>query len=197
MLLQIHQGVMKSWNILKKFLKGDEIFKYSNLWNLLSSKPQIKKRDKSNEEAPVASTSQPPQEGKKNKKNNWREPYSPSYRLPIIQKYVMDNFFNMERALMEFKDKEEQRMRQHRFSKEITLSPDVVNTLTEIKNGILPLKYIKNSPLSVKEMKSSILSSMQVVIQNKKERENIKFMVENNKLKVLIDKNQDLIQGQQ
>ncbi|MBW0532375.1 hypothetical protein O181_072090 [Austropuccinia psidii MF-1] len=30
------------------------------------------------------------------------------------------------------------------FPKEITLSPDVVNTLTEIKNGILPSKEIKN-----------------------------------------------------
>ncbi|MBW0576927.1 hypothetical protein O181_116642 [Austropuccinia psidii MF-1] len=33
------------------------------------------------------------------------------------------------------------------FPKEITLSPDVVNTLTEIKNSILPLKEIKNSLL--------------------------------------------------
>ncbi|MBW0538562.1 hypothetical protein O181_078277 [Austropuccinia psidii MF-1] len=31
------------------------------------------------------------------------------------------------------------------FTKEINLSPDVLNTLTEIKNSILPLKDIKNS----------------------------------------------------
>ncbi|MBW0472200.1 hypothetical protein O181_011915 [Austropuccinia psidii MF-1] len=31
------------------------------------------------------------------------------------------------------------------FPKEITLSPDVVNTLTEIKNSILPLKEIKKN----------------------------------------------------
>ncbi|MBW0584221.1 hypothetical protein O181_123936 [Austropuccinia psidii MF-1] len=58
-----------------------------------------------------------PQEGKKNKKKNWRKPYSPSYRIPKIQKDAMENVFNMARTLMEFKDKEEQRMRQPHFSK--------------------------------------------------------------------------------
>ncbi|MBW0583374.1 hypothetical protein O181_123089 [Austropuccinia psidii MF-1] len=65
----------------------------------LSSKPQIKKikeyhskkREASREEDPVASTSkpqanQPPQEGKKNKKKNWRNQYSPSYRIPKSKK---------------------------------------------------------------------------------------------------------------
>ncbi|MBW0525998.1 hypothetical protein O181_065713 [Austropuccinia psidii MF-1] len=81
MLPQIHQGVMNSWKILKKFLTEEEIVAYSNGWNPLSSKPQIqnikeyhsKKKEASKEEAPVASTSkpqhnQPPQEGKKNNK---------------------------------------------------------------------------------------------------------------------------------
>ncbi|MBW0573853.1 hypothetical protein O181_113568 [Austropuccinia psidii MF-1] len=45
----------------------------------------------------------------------WREPYSPSYRIPKIQKDSMDNVFNMGRAFMEFKDKEEQRMGQPHF----------------------------------------------------------------------------------
>ncbi|MBW0481703.1 hypothetical protein O181_021418 [Austropuccinia psidii MF-1] len=76
------QGVMKSWYILKKSLKEEEIVKYSNGWNPLSSKPQIKnmkdwnskKRGASKEKASVASTSkpqtsQPIQEGKKKKKN--------------------------------------------------------------------------------------------------------------------------------
>ena len=80
------------------------------------------KKEETKEEAPVASTSKPqvnplPQEGKKNKKRNWRKPYSPSYRLPRIQKDAMDNVFNMARTLMEFKDKEEQRMRQPHFPK--------------------------------------------------------------------------------
>ncbi|MBW0547856.1 hypothetical protein O181_087571 [Austropuccinia psidii MF-1] len=108
MLPQIHQGVMNSWHILKKFLKEEEIVRYSNGWNPLSSKPQIKKikeyhakkKEATKEEAPVASTSKPqanplPQEGKKNKKKNWRKPYSPSYRIPKIQKDAMDNVFNM------------------------------------------------------------------------------------------------------
>ncbi|MBW0514970.1 hypothetical protein O181_054685 [Austropuccinia psidii MF-1] len=74
------------------------------------------------EEAPVASTSKPqvnplPQEGKKHKKKNWRKPYSPSYRIPKSQKDAMDIVFNMARTLMEFKDKEEQRMRQPHFPK--------------------------------------------------------------------------------
>ncbi|MBW0539080.1 hypothetical protein O181_078795 [Austropuccinia psidii MF-1] len=122
---QIHQGVINSWHILKEFLKEEETVRYSNGCNPLSSKPQIKnikeypakKREVTKEEAPVASTSKPQanpllQEGKKNKKKNWRKPYSLSYRILQIQKDAMDNVFNMARTLMEFKDKEEQRMRQ-------------------------------------------------------------------------------------
>ncbi|MBW0592750.1 hypothetical protein O181_132465 [Austropuccinia psidii MF-1] len=105
---------MASWHILKKFLTEEEIVVYSNGWNPLSSKPQIrkikeyhcKKREASKEEAPVASTSrpqvnQPPQGGKKNNKKNWRKPYSPSYRIPKIQNNAMDNVFNIARTLME------------------------------------------------------------------------------------------------
>ncbi|MBW0493382.1 hypothetical protein O181_033097 [Austropuccinia psidii MF-1] len=130
MLPQIHQGVMNSWNILKKFLKEKEIVKYSNGWNPVSSKPQIKKikeyhaqkKEARKEEAPVASTSKPqanqlPQEGKKNKKKDLRKAYSPSFRIPKIQNDSMDNVFNMARTLMEFKDKEEQRMIQPHFPK--------------------------------------------------------------------------------
>ncbi|MBW0567063.1 hypothetical protein O181_106778 [Austropuccinia psidii MF-1] len=81
-----------------------------------------KKKEASKEEVPVAPASkpqsnQPPQEGKKNKKKNWRKPSSPSYRITKIQKDAMDNVFNMARTLMEFKDKEEQRMRQPHFPK--------------------------------------------------------------------------------
>ncbi|MBW0582410.1 hypothetical protein O181_122125 [Austropuccinia psidii MF-1] len=95
MLPQIQQGVMNSWHIFKKFLKEEEIVGYSNGWNPLSSKPQIKnikeyrakKKEASKDEDPVASTRKPqanplPQEGKKNKKKNWRKPYSPIYRIP-------------------------------------------------------------------------------------------------------------------
>ncbi|MBW0527823.1 hypothetical protein O181_067538 [Austropuccinia psidii MF-1] len=127
---QFQQGVMNSWHILERFLKEEEIVRYSNRWNPISSKPQInkikeyhsKKKEAIKEEAPVASTSkhqanQLPQEGKKNKKKNWRKTYSQSYRIPKIQKDAMDNVFNMARALMEFKDKEEQRIQQPHFPK--------------------------------------------------------------------------------
>ncbi|MBW0575538.1 hypothetical protein O181_115253 [Austropuccinia psidii MF-1] len=130
MLPEIHQGVMNSWNILRNFPKEKEIVKYSNGWNPLSSKPRIKKikeyhakkKEESKAEAQVASTRKPqanplPQEGRKNKKKNWRKPYSPSYRIPNTQKDAMDNGFNMARTLMEFKDKEEQRMKQPHFTK--------------------------------------------------------------------------------
>ncbi|MBW0562660.1 hypothetical protein O181_102375 [Austropuccinia psidii MF-1] len=73
--------MIKSWHILKRFLKEEEIGKYSNSWNPLSSKPQIKKikdwknkkRDESKEEDPVASTRKPqackpPPEGNNNRK---------------------------------------------------------------------------------------------------------------------------------
>ncbi|MBW0575002.1 hypothetical protein O181_114717 [Austropuccinia psidii MF-1] len=117
--------------MMKRLVNEEEIMRYSNGWNTLLFKPQIKnikeyyakKREESKEEAPVSSTSkpqvsQPPQEGKKNKKNNWRKSYSPSYRISRIRKNSMDNVFSMTRALMEFKDKEEQRMRKHHFSNE-------------------------------------------------------------------------------
>ncbi|MBW0575669.1 hypothetical protein O181_115384 [Austropuccinia psidii MF-1] len=130
MLPNIHQGVMNYWHILKRFLKEEEIVKYYNGWNPLSSKPRIKKikdwhnkkREESKEEAPVASTSKPQaakpfKEGKKNNKRNWRKLYSQNSRIPKIQKDAMDNAFNMARNLMEFKDNEEQRMRQPHFTK--------------------------------------------------------------------------------
>ncbi|MBW0588186.1 hypothetical protein O181_127901 [Austropuccinia psidii MF-1] len=94
MLPQIHQIVMNPWHILRRLLKEEEIVRYSNGWNQLSFKPQIKKikeypakkREASKGEAPVASTSkpqvsQPPHKGNESKKKNWRKPYSPSYRI--------------------------------------------------------------------------------------------------------------------
>ncbi|MBW0504509.1 hypothetical protein O181_044224 [Austropuccinia psidii MF-1] len=65
------------------------------------------------------------------------------------------------------------------FYKEITLSPDDLNTFTEIKNGILPLKDIRNSLLSLQKINKSLLSLTQIVVKTKKEMDSIKFMVEN------------------
>ncbi|MBW0476487.1 hypothetical protein O181_016202 [Austropuccinia psidii MF-1] len=83
------------------------------------------------------------------------------------------------------------------FPKEITFSPDVVNTLTEIKKSILLLKEIENSLLSLQEISNNLSSLTEIVVQYKNNIDNIKFIVENNKPKVLIDNNQKLIQGKQ
>ncbi|MBW0552510.1 hypothetical protein O181_092225 [Austropuccinia psidii MF-1] len=104
MLPQIHKGVMNSCHILKMLFIEEEIIEYSNWWNPLSYKDTIKKmnywhnkqREIGKEEAPIASTrkpqaSQPSPEGKKKKKKNWRKLYSPSYRIPRTQEYVIEN----------------------------------------------------------------------------------------------------------
>ncbi|MBW0574762.1 hypothetical protein O181_114477 [Austropuccinia psidii MF-1] len=143
MLPQIHQGVVNSWHILKKVRKEEEIVRYSNGWNPLSSKPQIKrikeyhakKKDATKEEAPVASTRKPqanvlPQEGKKNKKKNWRKPYSPSCRIPKNPKgshgHCIQHGQNLDGIQGQGRTKNEPTS----FPKEIALSKDVVNTLT-------------------------------------------------------------------
>ncbi|MBW0526303.1 hypothetical protein O181_066018 [Austropuccinia psidii MF-1] len=77
-----------------------------------------KKKEVIKEEAPVAPNSKPKvnkplQEGKK----NWKKPYSPSYKIQIIQKDAIKNVFNMARTLIKFKGKEEQRMKRPSFPK--------------------------------------------------------------------------------
>ncbi|MBW0565408.1 hypothetical protein O181_105123 [Austropuccinia psidii MF-1] len=170
MLPQIHQGVMNSWHILRKLLKEEEIGRYSNGWNTLSSKPKIKKlkeyhakkREESKEEAPVASTSKPQanqlsQDGKKNKKKNRRKPYSPSYRIPKIQKRCYGQCLQHGKNLDGIQGQRGKKNETTSFSKKITLSPDV-HTLTEIRNSILPIKDIKNSLLLLQEINNSLSS---------------------------------------
>ncbi|MBW0580148.1 hypothetical protein O181_119863 [Austropuccinia psidii MF-1] len=130
MLPKIYHRVMNCLHLLRKFLKEEEIVRYANGWNPLSSKTQItnindwhnKKREARKEEAPVASTSKPPanqtlQEGEKNNKTNLWKPYFSNYRIPRIKKDAMEDVCNIARALMEFKDKEEQRMTKPHFQK--------------------------------------------------------------------------------
>ncbi|MBW0543806.1 hypothetical protein O181_083521 [Austropuccinia psidii MF-1] len=199
---QIHQGVMNSWHILNKFLKEEEIVRYSNGWNPPSYKPRIKKKEATKEEAPVASTRKPqangiPQEGKNNKKKELEKTI-----LPKLQDYknskrcngqCLQNGQNLDGIQGQGGAKNETTL----FPKEITLSPDVLNTLTEIKNSILPPKEIQNSLLSLQEINNNSSSLTKIVVKNKKEIDNIKFIVENNKPKVLIYNTQKLIQGQQ
>ncbi|MBW0542236.1 hypothetical protein O181_081951 [Austropuccinia psidii MF-1] len=77
-------------------------------------------------EAPQASTSKSPPQQVPNKdkkapksnqkgkpkakgkaKSKWNKPYPQNYRIPKKEKTALDNVFNMERDLMEFKNKEE------------------------------------------------------------------------------------------
>ncbi|MBW0534356.1 hypothetical protein O181_074071 [Austropuccinia psidii MF-1] len=84
-------------------------------------------KDNSPVEASKASTSKNPpqqvpnkpkhtpktnQKGKKKEKVKWNKPYPQNYRIPKKDKRAMDNVFNMERTLMEFKNKEEERLKQ-------------------------------------------------------------------------------------
>ncbi|MBW0580698.1 hypothetical protein O181_120413 [Austropuccinia psidii MF-1] len=78
------------------------------------------------------------------------------------------------------------------FPKEITLSLDVQNNLTEVANSILAPKEIKKSLLSLQERKNTLSYLTKIIIQNKKESDNIKFIVENNKPRVSIDNTQKI-----
>ncbi|MBW0592189.1 hypothetical protein O181_131904 [Austropuccinia psidii MF-1] len=88
-------------------------------------------KDNSPVEAPQASTSKNPpqpvpnkpkqapktnQKGKQKAKGKakpkWNKPYPQNYRIPKKEKTAMDNVFNMARTLMEFKNKEEERLNQ-------------------------------------------------------------------------------------
>ncbi|MBW0563735.1 hypothetical protein O181_103450 [Austropuccinia psidii MF-1] len=52
------------------------------------------------------------QKGKQKAKPKWNMPYLQNYRIPKKEKTAIDNVFNMARALMEFKNKEEERLSQ-------------------------------------------------------------------------------------
>ncbi|MBW0591898.1 hypothetical protein O181_131613 [Austropuccinia psidii MF-1] len=144
---QIHQGVMNSWHILKTFLKEEEIVRYSNGCNPLSSKPQIKKikeyhakkeggnqgrspssfyqkapRREEEQEKELEKTIFPKLQDSKNPKGCHRQCLQHGQNLDGIQGQGGTNNETTS------------------FPKEITLSKDVVNTSTEIKNSILPLK---------------------------------------------------------
>ncbi|MBW0585144.1 hypothetical protein O181_124859 [Austropuccinia psidii MF-1] len=169
MLPQIHQGVMNSCHILKRFLTEEDIVVYSNGWNPLSLKPQIKKikeyhskkREESKEEAPVALTrksqaNQPSQEGKKNKKKELDETIFPK---PQDYKNLKRCHGQCLQHGQNFDGIQKQRGLKNEttpFTKEITLSTNVANTLTELKDSILPLKDIKHSLLSLQEINNSL-----------------------------------------
>ncbi|MBW0573457.1 hypothetical protein O181_113172 [Austropuccinia psidii MF-1] len=157
MLPQIHQGVMNSWNILKKFCKEEEIVRYSNGWNPLSSKPQpnkikeynSKKREATKEEAPSQPSS--PRRGEEQEKELEKAIF-PKLQDSKNPKRCHGKFLQHGQNLDGIEGQGGTNNETTSFPKEITLSPDVVNTLTEIKSSILPLKEIKKSSLSSQEI---------------------------------------------
>ncbi|MBW0590305.1 hypothetical protein O181_130020, partial [Austropuccinia psidii MF-1] len=210
MLLQIHQGVRSSWNILKRLLKEEEIVRYSNGCHPLSSKPQIKsikeyhaqKREETQGRSPSSFYQQAPSQPTSPRREEEQEKGLEKTIFPKLQDSknpkrcngkCLQHGQNIDGIQGQGGTKNETTT----FPKEITLSPDVVNTLTEIKDSILPFKEIKNSLLSLQEINNSLSSLTKIVVQNKKEIDNIEFIVENNKPKVSTDNTQKLIQGQQ
>ncbi|MBW0549654.1 hypothetical protein O181_089369 [Austropuccinia psidii MF-1] len=178
MLPQIHQGVMNSWHILKKFLKEEEIVRYSNGLNPLSSKPQIKKikeyhakkREATKEEAPRQPTSPRREEKQEKELEKTIFPRLQDSKNPkICHGKFLQHGWNLDGIQGQGGTKNEETT----FPKEITLSSDVVNTLTEIKNSILPLKEIKKSFLSLQEINNNVSSLTRIVVQNRKEIDNI------------------------
>ncbi|MBW0520835.1 hypothetical protein O181_060550 [Austropuccinia psidii MF-1] len=106
---------------IKAWLKIQSMFSEDQKKKLAQGK------DNSPVEAPQASTrkslpQQVPKKGKQNQKSNnkgkqkanpkWKNPYPKNYRIPKKEKTATDNVLNMERTLMEFENKGEERMNQ-------------------------------------------------------------------------------------
>ncbi|MBW0477042.1 hypothetical protein O181_016757 [Austropuccinia psidii MF-1] len=145
---QIHQVVMNSWNILKKFFKEEEIVRYSNGWNPLSSKPQIKnikeyhakKREAAKEKAPSQPTS--PRRGEEQEKER-KETIFPKLQDSKNPKrchgQCLQNGQNLDGIQGQGGTKNETTS----FPNEVALSSDVVNTSTEIKIVFYLLKKLR------------------------------------------------------
>ncbi|MBW0536790.1 hypothetical protein O181_076505 [Austropuccinia psidii MF-1] len=153
MLPQIHQGVMNSWQISEKFLKEEEIVRYFNGWNPLSSKHQMKnikeyhakKREETNGEAPSQPTSPRREEEQEKELEKTILPKLQASKNPKrCHGQCLQHAQNLDGIQGQGGTKNETTS----FPKEITLSPVVLNTLIEIKHISLPLKDIKNSLLS-------------------------------------------------
>ncbi|MBW0562876.1 hypothetical protein O181_102591 [Austropuccinia psidii MF-1] len=81
------------------------------------SSPSLHKQNsasKSAKEAQENPKDQPEgkEKGKGKGKPKWNKPYMQNYRIPKKENTAMDNVFNMARTLMEFKNKEEERLNQ-------------------------------------------------------------------------------------
>ncbi|MBW0519367.1 hypothetical protein O181_059082 [Austropuccinia psidii MF-1] len=128
------EEIVKGWTPMSYKGQVQQIKAWLKNQSMLSE-DQKKKLDQGKDntpvEAPQASTSKDPpqpvpnkpkktpktnQKGKKKAKGKakpkWTKPYPQHYRIPKKEKTSMDNVFNMARTLMEFKNKEEERLNQ-------------------------------------------------------------------------------------
>ncbi|MBW0554117.1 hypothetical protein O181_093832 [Austropuccinia psidii MF-1] len=90
----------------------DGIHYHPNLKSKENKDNHPKKKEVTKEEAPSQPTS-PRREEEQEKE--LEKTIFPNLQVPKFQKDSMDNVVNMAKALMEFKNKEEQRMRQPHF----------------------------------------------------------------------------------
>ncbi|MBW0510785.1 hypothetical protein O181_050500 [Austropuccinia psidii MF-1] len=74
--------------------------------------PQASTRNNTPQKVPTKTKQAPKtnQKGKKKAKPKWNKPYPQNYRIPKKEKTAIDKVFNMARTLMEFKNKEEERL---------------------------------------------------------------------------------------
>ncbi|MBW0549098.1 hypothetical protein O181_088813 [Austropuccinia psidii MF-1] len=127
-----------------------------------------KKKEASKEEAPVASTSKPQTSPKREEEQEQEleETIFPKLQDSKSPKRCHRKCLQHGQNLDGIQGKRGTKNGKTPFTKEITLSPDVLDTLTEIKKSILPLKEIKNSLLSLQEIYGSLLSLTQIKIIN-------------------------------
>ncbi|MBW0535311.1 hypothetical protein O181_075026 [Austropuccinia psidii MF-1] len=124
------QELMKGWKPMSckgQVQKIKTCLKNQSLLSKDQKKELSQKKDNRTVEAPKASKSKnlpqkAPNISKKAPKNNqkgkqkakykWNKPYCQNYRISMKEKTAMDNVFNILKNLMEFKNKEEERMNQ-------------------------------------------------------------------------------------
>ncbi|MBW0591328.1 hypothetical protein O181_131043 [Austropuccinia psidii MF-1] len=123
------EELLKGWTPMSSKGQVQQIKAWLKNQSMLSEdkKKLAQGKDNTPVEAPQASTSKiPPQQvrnkpnktpktiqkGKQKAKPKWNKPYPQNYRIPKKEKTAMDSVFNMARTLIEFKNKEEERLNQ-------------------------------------------------------------------------------------
>ncbi|MBW0578032.1 hypothetical protein O181_117747 [Austropuccinia psidii MF-1] len=74
--------------------------------------PQASKSKNTPQKVPNKDKKAPKSNQKGKAKSKWNKPYPQNYRIQNKEKKAMDNVFNMEITLMEFKNNEEERLNQ-------------------------------------------------------------------------------------